>query len=119
MKMTINQIRDVIQAVRWNRNDLTGGTSEEFTRQQVGPILEKKIAELRALVIPARFVRDIERRDEEITFCLRVVGRWVAAQVAGVGTVSDVDAEFIARKMESNRAACTRPQLRVIKGGRA
>lgn len=78
--MTIAQIRDTIQSVRWTRNHLVGGTSEEFARQLVGPVLAEKIKELRALNIPARFADDIARRDEEIEFCNNVIGRWEAAR---------------------------------------
>lgn len=80
MKMSIGKIRDTIRAVRWLRMDLIGGTSEEFRKQNVGSQLEKAVERLKSLEIPSRFVKDIERRDEEISFCLRVIGRWQAVQ---------------------------------------
>jgi len=79
MKMTINEIRTVIRRAAWVRNDFSG-IHEEFIAQPVATILEAKIAELNSLVIPARFAQDIADRDMEITNCLRVIGRWVAAK---------------------------------------
>jgi len=78
--MKIAEIRTVIRGTAWTRNDLTGGTSEEFIKQEVGPRLQAKIKQLRALEIPARFPGDIARRDEEIVYCERVIARWQAAQ---------------------------------------
>lgn len=78
--MKIGEIRDVIQGARWTRNDLTGGTREEFRKQQVGPVLLAKVATLEALVIPPRFAQDEQRRAEEIEYCQRVIARWNAAQ---------------------------------------
>lgn len=80
-RMTIGAIRDIIRSAQHRRDWLTGGTREEFKRQQVGPSLEEKIAELQALDIPPRFVADIESRDKEIDYCRRVIERWNAAQL--------------------------------------
>lgn len=79
-KMTIGQIRDAIRAASWTRNDYSGHTREEFKRANVGPVLHKKVAELRALNIPARFAKDIARRDEEIEYCNAMIGRWETAR---------------------------------------
>lgn len=86
MKMTIKQIRDIIGAARWLRNDLVGGTAEEFRKQNVGPQLADAITRLKALQIPARFVDDEARRNEEIVYCRTVITRWElrrAEHVAG------------------------------------
>lgn len=80
--MKIGEIRDIIRGAQWTRNDLTGGTSEEFRRQRVAERLTEKIAELQALSIAARFAEDIKHRDEEIARCRQVIERWHAAQVA-------------------------------------
>jgi hypothetical protein len=79
MKMTINEIRTVIRRAAWVRNDFSG-IREEFIAQPVAAMMEAKIAELNALVIPARFAQDIADRDQEITYCLRTIGRWLAAK---------------------------------------
>ncbi len=81
MKMKIAEIRAEIRGAMHTRNWLTGGTSEEFRRQQVGPALKAKIVELEALQIPERFAEDRQRRDEEIGYCRTVIARWEAAQV--------------------------------------
>lgn len=76
--MKIAQIREIIRRAMWTRNDLTGGTAEEFRKQDVGPRLEAKIAELRALEIAPRFADDIADRDAEIVRCEAVIARWNA-----------------------------------------
>lgn len=81
-RLSISEIRRVIDGARWLRNDLVGGTSEEFARQDVGGQLTAKIATLRALEIPARFSDDIARRAEEIEFCQRVIARWEPKRAA-------------------------------------
>lgn len=82
-KLSIGQIRDRIQSVRWLRNDLVGGTTAEFQRANVGPQLTAKIDQLAALQIPPRFAADIARRDEEIEFCRRGIARWEQARKSG------------------------------------
>lgn len=74
--MKIAAIRDIIRAATWTRSDLTGGTIDEFIRQDVGGRLAAKIAELRALVIAPRFADDIAHRDGEIERCEAVIARW-------------------------------------------
>ncbi len=74
--MKIAAIRDIIRAATWTRSDLTGGTIDEFIRQDVGSRLTAKIAELRALVIAPRFTDDIEHRDGEMQRCEAVIARW-------------------------------------------
>jgi len=78
--MKIAYVRIVIRRAMWTRNDLTGGTRDEFIAQDVGPRLAEKIAELRALVIAPRFADDIAERDREIERCATVIARWEAAQ---------------------------------------
>lgn len=80
-KLKIGQLRDVIRFAAYVRHDLTGGTSDEFRRQQVGPRLREEIQKLQALDIPARFASDIERRSDEIRYCEKVIARWDAAQL--------------------------------------
>lgn len=83
--MKIGEIRNIIESAYHTRNWLTGsGIRAEFIKQDVGPTLAKKIAELRALVIAPRFKQDIERRDEEIERCERVIARWIAYREADI-----------------------------------
>lgn len=83
--MKIGEIRNIIESAYHTRNWLTGsGIRAEFIKQDVGPTLAKKIAELKALVIAPRFKQDIERRDEEIERCERVIARWIAYREEGI-----------------------------------
>lgn len=113
--MTIAQIRNIIRTSSWLRNDLIGGTREEFCKLDVGPQLEAKIAQLQALEIPARFAEDIARRDEEITYCLRVIGRWIAAR-SGIKGGSLTNEEYEVMGAIEQRKANS---FVVIEGGRA
>lgn len=78
--MKIAAIRSAIRCAAWSRSDLTGGTRDEFVRQDVGGRLAAAIAELRALVIAPRFAKDAQDRDAEIARCEAVIARWQAAQ---------------------------------------
>lgn len=100
--MKIAQIRDVIRTAAWVRRDLTGGTPEEFKRQNVGGRLAEQIAALKALVIPERFPAERLARDEQIGFCEDVIARWnkargsVAVPVVHVEvTLQSVDGETV------------------------
>lgn len=117
--MKIAQIRDTIRAAMWTRNDLTGGTREEFRNQAVGPRLEAKIAELRALVIAPRFAADIARRDEEIGYCEAVIARWQAAQTppAPSAPTAEVSAERCLRvAREWSMIAAEAVRVEYVKG---
>lgn len=80
LRMSIKEIRDVIDTANWLRNDLTGCTREEFRKQAVGPRLREHIAKLQALVIPARFAADIEHARIAIERAETVIARWEQAQ---------------------------------------
>ena len=74
--MKIAQIRDVIRGAEWLNNDYKGHLPREFVKADVGPRLAAKIAELEALVIPARFVRDIQLRADVIRWCRQTIADW-------------------------------------------
>jgi len=101
--MKISEIRDIIGNAEWSRHDLTGGTAEEFRRQDVGPRLEAKIAELQALVIPPRFVDDEARRVKEIEHCQRVIDRWNKAQEVPGEVNYETNTEMLTRLMDRSR----------------
>jgi hypothetical protein len=75
-RLRIGEIRDIIRSCDFRREWLSGGTSDEFVRQNVGPALQEKIDELRALVIPPRFAEDIRQRDRAIASAERCIARW-------------------------------------------
>lgn len=81
-RIKIGAIREVIRFAAYVRHDRTGGTPAEFRRAQVGPELRAEIAKLQALQIPPRFANDIQRRDDEVRYCLQVIERWEAAKAA-------------------------------------
>jgi hypothetical protein len=78
--MKISQIRDIIDRAAWTRNDLAGHTRAEFIRRNVVELLRPQIEEMRALNIPPRFTRDIERRDNEIRYCEDAIFQWQSLQ---------------------------------------
>ncbi len=96
--MKIAAIRDIIRAATWTRSDLTGGTINEFIRQDVGGRLTAKIEELRALVIAPRFADDIAHRDGEIERCETVIARWNNRR-------AEAKADQLAKAEEMGRAA--------------
>jgi len=75
--MKINQIRQTIETLKWNRQDAGGGTMEENKRTNLPAILAPHIAAVTALEIPARFARDVENRAWELTAAARVIERWM------------------------------------------
>jgi hypothetical protein len=79
--MSINEIRQIIRASAWTRNNFSGINSE-FVNQSVGPTLEAKIVELKALQIPARFAADVQARNTEMRACTNMIARWEAARAA-------------------------------------
>lgn len=81
-KMPIKEIRSVIDCLRWNTSDLTGGTSEEFKRMNIPAMLQAPLAKVEALEIPVRFARDIEDRATAINSAHAVIRRWYARQAA-------------------------------------
>ncbi len=75
-KMSINQIREAIERLNWNRHDATGGTREENKRTNLPAILAPHIATVMALEIPARFTRDIENRAHALQAAATVIANW-------------------------------------------
>lgn len=82
--MSINEIREKLDALRWHRMDATGGTREENRRTRLPAILAPHIAAVEALQIPRRFHADIERREWELEAAANVLTRWRATQSEGV-----------------------------------
>ncbi len=81
-KMPIAKIRGAIEALNWSRNDLGGATRDEYKKMNVRVRLELRIAEVRALVIPPRFVDDIADAAEAIERAEREIAKWEALQTA-------------------------------------
>lgn len=85
--MKIAEIRRVIDGLNWTRRDLDGATSEEFKRMDVAARLAPRIAECKALQIPARFARDIEARRNAVERAEAMSERWAALHTDPNATV--------------------------------
>lgn len=88
--MKIAEIRRVIDALHWTRNDLHGATAEEFKCMNVPARLQPHIEACRQLVIKPRFGRDHEDRTWAIERAEQMVARWKALQPAqGAAAAND------------------------------
>jgi hypothetical protein len=74
--MKIAEIRRVIDACNWNRNDLGGATQNEFKAMKVSARLQPHIDAVRDLVIPDRFQRDKEAAARAIELAEATIERW-------------------------------------------
>ena len=80
-KLRIADFRALVDSLNWSRNDLTGGTSEEFKRQDIPGRLGRHIARVEGALplVPARYAADIESARSAIEYAQRVIARWHAA----------------------------------------
>jgi hypothetical protein len=78
--MKIAQIRRTIDACNWNRIDLSGATRDEFKAMDVPARLNRHIAAVRELAIPARFKHEIESQAWAIQCAEKTISRWMDAQ---------------------------------------
>ena len=88
--MKIEEIRNAIDSLNWNRSDLNGATREEFIRMNVRDRLNKHIENVRALEINPRFSRDIAGAQYAIESALKMIEKWESMQ-----PVIEVTAETI------------------------
>lgn len=79
-KLKIADFRLEVRGLNWLRHDLTGGTPDEFVKQNVGPMLEKRIAEVEALIpqVHSRFQEDIDDANSAIAYARKTIDRWHA-----------------------------------------
>ena len=78
--MKIAQIRRTIDSCNWNRIDLSGATRDEFKAMDVPARLNRHIAAVRELAIPARFKHEIESQAWAIQCAEKTISRWMDAQ---------------------------------------
>jgi len=80
-KLRIADFRALVNSLNWSRNDLTGGTREEFKRQDIPGRLGRHIARVEGALplVPARYASDIESARSAIEYAQRVIERWHAA----------------------------------------
>lgn len=81
-KLRIADFRALVDSLNWSRNDLTGGTAEEFKRQDIPGRLGRAIARLQngLPLVPARYAADLEAAHAAIDYAGRVIQRWHAAR---------------------------------------
>ena len=80
-RLKIADFRGLVDSLNWSRNDLTGGTREEFKRQDIPGRLGRSIARVEGALplVPARYASDIESARSAIEYAQRVIERWHAA----------------------------------------
>ena len=80
-KLRIADFRALVNSLNWSRNDLTGGTAEEFKRQDIPGRLGRAIARVEGALplVPARYADDLESARSAIEYAGRVIQRWHAA----------------------------------------
>jgi hypothetical protein len=79
--MKIAEIRNVIDRLNWARSYHTGGTRDENRRNRLDANLAPYIADVKALEIPPRFARDIERKENALQHAENVLARWENSQL--------------------------------------
>jgi hypothetical protein len=80
-RLKIADFRALVDSLNWSRNDLTGGTREEFKRQDIPGRLGRHIARIEGALplVPARYAADIESARSAIAYARQVIERWHAA----------------------------------------
>ena len=80
-RLKIADFRRLVDSLNWSRNWLTGGTREEFKRQDVPGQLGAAIARLEGALplVPARYAADLESARSAIAYAQRTIERWHAA----------------------------------------
>lgn len=81
-RIKIAAFRDLVRSVQYRMDWLTGGTSEEFKRQDVAGSMAQVVGELRDAMpqVPARFADDLAEAERMIASASRLVARWNRAQ---------------------------------------
>ena len=77
-KLRIATFRDAVDTLNWNRNDLSGATTEEYKRMDVPGRLGKSIAAVQALIpqLHPRFAEDLRHALVSIERAQGTVDRW-------------------------------------------
>lgn len=81
-RLKIADFRGLVRSVQYRMDWLTGGTSEEFKRQDVAGSMAQVVGELRDAMcqVPARFADDLAEAERMIASAARLVARWNRAQ---------------------------------------
>lgn len=81
-RLKIAEFRGLVRSVQYRMDWLTGGTSDEFKRQDIPASMAEVVAELRAAMplVPARFAEDLAAAESMIASAARLVARWNRAQ---------------------------------------
>lgn len=81
-RLKIAEFRGLVRSVQYRMDWLTGGTLEEFKRQDVAGSMAQVVGELRDAMplVPARFADDLAEAERMIASAARLVARWNRAQ---------------------------------------
>lgn len=81
-RLKIADFRGLVRSVQYRMDWLTGGTSEEFKRQDVAGSMAKVVVELRDAMpqVPVRFADDLAEAERMIASAARLVARWNRVQ---------------------------------------
>ena len=77
-RLKIGDFRRLVDSLNWTRNWLTGGTREEFKRQDIPGQLGAAISRLEGALplVAARYAADLESARSAIEYAQRTVERW-------------------------------------------
>jgi len=93
-KLPIAKIREIIRSGFFLRDMMTGGTREEFARQNVGPELLARAAQIAGLEIPERFQVDRMEANAEIARLQEVAARWELRRREYLDKITDTRTAF-------------------------
>jgi len=76
--MKIGNFREAVNALNWNRHDLSGATRQEFVAMDVRSRLERHIVIVTGLLplVHVRFAHDLERARSAIESAQATIVRW-------------------------------------------
>lgn len=82
VKLKIGDFRRLVDSLDFSRGWLTGGTTDEFKRQDIPGGLQPKISQIEAALplIGARYAQDIESAKSAIDRAKVVIERWLKCQ---------------------------------------
>jgi len=82
VRLKIGDFRNLIDSLNYSRSWLTGGTAEEFRKQDIPGSLLPKIAQLQSALnlVPAKFDNDLRRAATAMEHAVAVIDHWRACQ---------------------------------------
>ena len=83
--MKIGEFREAVDALNWNRRDLSGATRQEFVAMDVRARLERHIVIVTGLLplVLARFADDLAHARSAIEWARATIVRWEGYRAEG------------------------------------